>query len=620
MPKRTRPKPEYHTKTKPRMAGRRIGALASIFIGIIVLELIVAITSMRVLGGIRAYIGGESLWAKSQKAAVTELHAYIIERDPIHFQNFRDLLEVNLGDMRARQALDQPTPDVELGRAGLLAGRNHPQDIDMMIALFIHLGELDAMREAIDIWSEADQAIMQLVQVGDQLHRQLQQEPTPEQLSDILRQLQAVDQQLTEHEEAFSSVLGELAREVESMAILILIIAVVLLGFSAIFAALWTYRFLLRTFEQRAQIERSLQGQQRLESLGRMAGGVAHDFNNLMTAVLGFTELIQDKVGPNSAIESELGEIEHAGKRATELTQKLLAFSRKQFVRSEVVDMNQLVTDAMKMLGPVIGENIETKCELHPVPLPVLGEASQLEQVLVNLMLNARDAMPDGGLLRLETTHQHDGDGHEVATTTVDDTGTGMDEKTRAHAFEPFFTTKPRGKGVGLGLSTAYGVIHQLGGTIRIVDKASPGCRVVMSLPLSQTPAKSRSEQASGQPQPGQGESIIVVEDNPAVLKFSTQVLTEAGYQVCGARSAEQALTMGAFDLLVTDLVLPGLNGHKLAEHMCRTTPELKVLYISGYPADTLKVLGMPKAAPTVLRKPFSGSALLTAVQSQLKA
>lgn len=614
---------------RPASARRRIGLLASVFIGVILLELLVAVGSIRVLAGMRAYIGGESLWAKSQKAAVSELQAYVIDRDPSHYDAFRALLQVNLGGREARQALDRDRPDLERARAGFLAGRNHPEDIDTMVSLFIHLGDYPPLREAIDTWEVADQAIDELLLVGEQLHQRIAAGSLPaEDLAPVLAALQAVDARLTQHEEAFSTIIGDLARRVESIATVILVATVVLLGACSIFAALWTYRLLVSTFAERQRIERSIQSQQRLESLGRMAGGVAHDFNNLMTAVLGFSEIVSKKLGHHSPVKTELAEIQHAGQRASELTQKLLAFSRKQYVRPDVLDLNQLVRDVMKMLSPAIEEHIKPDFQLHPEPLLVLGEAGQLEQVLVNLVLNARDAMPNGGQLVVKTKLDS-GAGHDDqrAVLIVDDNGVGMDDEIKAHAFEPFYTTKPVGKGVGLGLSTAYGVISQLGGTIKIQDKSTQGCQVIVHLPvcdeaLTKPPEETIDKRAESTATEVDG-TVLVVEDDAAVRSFTATILREAGYRVLAAGTAAQAMDI-AHDadcepqVLITDLVLPDIDGYTLAKRLINTWPQLKVLHISGYPADTLQALGGSPSDPGVLRKPFSRNALLTAVAATL--
>ena len=397
-------------------------------------------------------------------------------------------------------------------------------------------------------------------------------------------------------------------------------------------------RYALRTWQAARLLhdrEEQLRHAQKMEAIGRLAGGVAHDFNNLLTAIIGYTDLVAERLGPLDASARDVAEIRKASERASALTRQLLAFSRKQFLDPTILDLNETVSGLLDMLPRVIGEHIHTTARLAPRLSRVEADASQLEQVLVNLVLNARDAMAAGGDLTIETADVTlDGDRIAAENLTVapgdyvmlavTDTGVGMDASTRAHAFEPFFTTKPKGKGTGLGLSIVYGIVDQSGGGVAVLSAPGEGTSVRIYLPVTEAVQDVRREavRLSGD---GGTETVLLVEDNDAVRDLAVRALRRRGYTVYEAASAEEAIEWWKSSgvtphLLVTDVVMPGLSGPNLAARLLQENPQLRVLYMSGYTDDATAVQGAFWGGVPLLQKPFRPAALAERVRLALDA
>ena len=394
-------------------------------------------------------------------------------------------------------------------------------------------------------------------------------------------------------------------------------------------------RYAIRDWRaERALREREdqLRQAQKMEAIGRLAGGVAHDFNNLLTAIIGYADVIVERDETDETTRREVGEIRKAADRAASLTRQLLAFGRKQFLRPVVLDLNETVTGLLQMLPRVIGENMQTLPRLAPHLARVKADPSQMEQVLVNLVLNARDAMPLGGTITIETTNVYLTEESIAAeamalepgqyvTLAVSDTGTGMDAATRAHAFEPFFTTKPQGKGTGLGLATVYGIVDQTGGAIAIKTALGHGTTVRIYLPSVSAPADRREPEPMVAKTSGH-ESILVVEDNDAVRELAIVTLRQRGYDVMEASCAEQAIDLIAHgarpQLLLTDVVMPGLSGPNLAARLLQQNPRLRVLYMSGYSEDAAAEHGAFWGGMPLLQKPFTSGQLAERVRIAL--
>ena len=372
---------------------------------------------------------------------------------------------------------------------------------------------------------------------------------------------------------------------------------------------------------ERRSLQKQLVESQRLESVGRLAGGVAHDFNNLLTAILGNKELALTYISEDHPSAQFLDEIERAGSRAADLTRQLLAFARRQVVEPKVVDLNKLTHDMDKLLRRVIGAQVDLATSLAPDLGATKVDPTQFEQVIMNLAVNARDAMPNGGRLTIETAnveldeeyagiHPQARAGRYVMMA-VSDNGIGMDELTRASIFEPFFTTKDRAKGTGLGLSTVHGIIHQAGGHIWVYSEPNRGATFKVYLPRTDEPVQVVQPMTRNTPVPRGIETILLVEDERQVRELLATGLRNQGYRVLTAGDGQEALAMagvedGAVDLLVTDVVLPLMNGRELALKLTERRPELPVLYISGYAEEAVVHQGVVDAGVAFMSKPFT--------------
>ena len=383
--------------------------------------------------------------------------------------------------------------------------------------------------------------------------------------------------------------------------------------------------------------EEQLRQAQKMEAIGRLAGGVAHDFNNLLTAIIGYTDLVKEKLEPTDPVAHDVGEIRKAADRAAALTRQLLAFSRKQFLSPEVLDLNVIVTGLLPMLPRVIGEHIETTTSLAPDLRRVKADPSQMEQVVINLVLNARDAMTMGGHLAIETQNvQLDEDRIAMERLNLDpgayvmlgirDSGSGMDAQTRDRVFEPFFTTKAKGKGTGLGLPTVYGIVDQSGGAISMDTAVGRGTSIRIYLPVTSSKEEpERPEPPASTTANGGTETLLLVEDNDAVRELAVHALRKRGYTVHEARNAEEAIEWSMTSrikpsLLVTDVVMPGLSGPNLAARLLQENPRLKVLYMSGYTDDATAVHGAFWGGVPLLQKPFTPAQLAERVRLALDA
>ena len=384
--------------------------------------------------------------------------------------------------------------------------------------------------------------------------------------------------------------------------------------------------------ELRDSQERYMQAQ-KLESIGRLAGGVAHDFNNLLTVINGYSEIVLGKLEAGHPARQHVKEIRKAGERAASLTQQLLAFGRKQMIRPRPIDLNSVVRECEKMFSRLLGEDIELIARLGTGPAMTLADPGQINQVLMNLVVNARDAMPDGGRLIIETdvveVDTQSAAGRPEVTPgpavrlTVSDNGHGMDESTREHIFEPFFTTKGLAQGTGLGLATVYGIVKQSHGWIRVQSEPGKGSSFEIYLPrIAGTDAVPESADAG--PPPSGSETLLVVEDQEEVRAFAVSALAAFGYHVLNAADADEALELsqrypGPIHLLVTDVVLPTMNGRELAERMKAARSEVAVLYTSGYTADVIAHRGVLDQDLAFLPKPYTAEAIAGKVREMLK-
>jgi CheY-like chemotaxis protein len=363
-----------------------------------------------------------------------------------------------------------------------------------------------------------------------------------------------------------------------------------------------------------------------MEAVGRLAGGVAHDFNNLLTAIIGYAELISTRVTSNTLAKQNADLIRKAGEQAAALTRQLLAFSRKQILQPKVIDLNVLVVEMERLLRRVIGERFDLQSHPDAEIGRVKADPSQIEQVVLNLGVNARDAMPQGGELIIRTTNVQldETAASQVSTSlrpgnyvmlSVTDTGAGMDEETKAHIFEPFFTTKGPGKGTGLGLATVYGIVRQTGGGISVESEPGQGSTFRIYLPLEMAPIDYTKSAPTPVEKSDNFETVLVVEDEEIVRELVCAVLEEQGYNVLCAADGLEALNLaenfdGTIHLLVTDVIMPHMNGHELAAKLSRIRPDMKVLYVSGYSDTDIGDHGVLDPRFELLQKPFTPQTL----------
>lgn len=420
--------------------------------------------------------------------------------------------------------------------------------------------------------------------------------------------------------------------------------------------------------QQAAKLQKRLDETYRLEGLGRLAGGVAHDFNNLLTCILGYSRGIYQDLETSSPIREDIKEVIHAAEGAAHLTKQLLAFSRKQIIKPQIIDLSDLVSNLERMLSRIIGEDIDFKVDIKNKNNLIEADPSQIEQVIINLVANARDAMPSGGILTATVDHaslkepesleKYGLEGGDYVSLTVSDTGHGMEPETRSRVFEPFFTTKERGKGTGLGLATVYGIVKQNGGAIHVYSTPGKGTSFCVHLKkvaqngngdpensvktffdgnrakqrdshAKVTEMPSEAKQKIRMPQINSIATILVVEDEEMVRRVTTRILRGQGYRIIEASSGEDALQkvsdlgqngelVRQVDLLLTDVIMPGMSGKALADDLTKRDPFLKVLFMSGYSGDAIAKHGILNPEISFLEKPFTAETLIKMVRSLL--
>ena len=390
----------------------------------------------------------------------------------------------------------------------------------------------------------------------------------------------------------------------------------------------------------RKQLRDQLVRSQKMEAFGQLAGGVAHDFNNFLTTILGYSDLLLNELGIKGSTAKHISEIRNAGKRASALTGQLLAFSRQQPLEGRVLEVNSLVGNTERSLLRLLGDNISVECHLHTAgnPAHIKVDPNQVTQIILNLALNARDAMPDGGRLTLATgTLRITGEGQprdcteelppgEYALINVTDTGTGMTEETKAHLFEPFFTTKDDGHSSGLGLATSYGIVRQSGGYICVDSQLGKGTMVTIYFPRVPAPPALSYKKPGGTKSPTGTETILVLEDDVSVRHLSVRVLRSLGYEVLEAATGDDAQRLITFDrkkkihLLLTDMVMPQMSGKDFADWLRQESPRTKVVFISGYLDESLLPPDRQDQEMFFLSKPFDPEQLATKVRDALDA
>jgi PAS domain S-box-containing protein len=385
---------------------------------------------------------------------------------------------------------------------------------------------------------------------------------------------------------------------------------------------------------ERKHLEQQFLQAQKMEAIGRLAGGIAHDFNNLLTAIIGYSQISLARLHSQDPMRKDIEEVESAGQRAAALTGQLLAFSRKQVVQPQVLDLNTVVTGLTKMLQRLIGEDVELETSLDPDAWHVKVDRGQIEQIIMNLAVNSRDAMPEGGKLTIETSNvkldEEYAGGHIDASPgphvmlAITDTGSGMDKETESRIFEPFFTTKEQGRGTGLGLSTVYGIVKQSGGSIGVYSEPGRGTTFKVYLPRVEESVDAMARKLQDDCARGT-ETVLLVEDSDTVRKLARKLLEEDGYTVLEASGGDDGWQIseqhnGPIDLLLTDVVMPGTSGREIAQRLAARRPQMRVLYMSGYTDDAIVRHRVLDATAPFIQKPFTRAALIRKVREVLDA
>lgn len=392
-----------------------------------------------------------------------------------------------------------------------------------------------------------------------------------------------------------------------------------------------------RNVTERRRLEVQLRQAQKMEAIGRLAGGLAHDFNNIMTVIQAYAHFLRAKVRTDEPLREDIDEICKAAERAEHLTRQLLAFSRKSMVELRQLNLNHLVLDMKNMLGRILGEEVDLEVSDAPSLWPVRADLGQMEQVLTNLVVNARDAMPRGGKLTIETANvdiagetdsaRSDGSPGQYVVLRVTDTGEGMPPEVQERVFEPFFTTKKPGRGTGLGLATVYGIVKQAGGFITLDSEVGKGTRIQVHLPRLRGPSARQSSSPSKPPDAllGGGRVVLLVEDEPALRRAVCRMLEQLGFEVVEAGNGREALekvrqATKPFDLILTDVVMPVMNGKELIDEVHAIHPKLPVVYMSGYTEDAIVEHGVLAPDTVFLAKPFSVDELVAKLRQVLSA
>jgi two-component system, cell cycle sensor histidine kinase and response regulator CckA len=387
----------------------------------------------------------------------------------------------------------------------------------------------------------------------------------------------------------------------------------------------------IEDISERRAMEMQLRQGQKMEAIGRLAGGIAHDFNNLLGVIIGYSDLVLEQIGRDSSLHNPVEQIKKAGDRASALTRQLLAFSRQQVLETKVLDLNTIIDEMAKMLPPLLGEHIELQTSLAPTLGRVKADEGQIEQVIMNLAVNARDAMPEGGRLRIETRNSHLDEEFaarhqptipgDYVMLIVSDTGSGMDAQTQAHIFEPFFTTKEQGRGTGLGLATVYGFVKQSGGYVWVQSEPGIGSTFTIYLPLAYEAVLRTETGDGGTAQVRGAETILLVEDEESLRTLTRSQLEESGYTVLEANCGSEAIRIarqhrGPIHILLTDVVMPGMNGRVVAANMAASRPETRVVYMSGYTG--FSDYGLTNLDAVMIQKPFTRHVLLQRIREAI--
>jgi signal transduction histidine kinase/ActR/RegA family two-component response regulator len=612
--------------SSPSLPERQAAGAFALVVAIIVILFGLAYLSIDTLSAARAYVGGEGLWSKAQKDATYYLVRYAGSGDPAAYEAFRQYLEVPLGDRVAREELERPRPDPARVRTGFLLGRNHPDDVNRMGTFFRRFRHLSFVDEAIGIWAAGDAVIGELSAAGSRIHDQVAGgHPDRAAIAVELNRVHRLSLRLTALEDAFSGTIGAGARWAAAVALALIGLTAMVLAAIAGAAQRRAVRRVRAAEAARQALEQQLLQAQKMEALGQLTGGIAHDFNNLLTVILATANLIEEKLPDAPAgPRADMVDLKRAARRGAEMIRKLMAFSRSSQTQLRPIAPAEVVRAAGGMLLRILPEHIAVEISVADAVPPILSDPASLEQVLLNLATNARDAMPGGGTLTIAvSTDPPRAGGPSWVVIEVRDTGSGMDPGTRDRMFEPFFTTKPPGQGTGLGSTMVYGIVKQHGGTIEVDSTLGRGTTVRLRFPAAPVGQLRRSGPQAA-PDGAERALILLAEDETALRRAAARILEGKGYEVLAAGDGEEALALARehrrrLSLLLTDVVMPKMGGPALYQALRDEGVEVPVLFMSGYAGTDMPGSSpVPEGAP-FLPKPWDASELLQRIALVLR-
>jgi len=579
-----------------------------------------------VLDAVRAYVAGEGFWSKGQKDASFHLEHYGEGFDPQEFMMFHKGLEPSLGDRKARLALQSDPPDLEKAREGFLEGRNHADDIDGMIFLFINFGEVSYMKKAIAIWTEGDGLIDELIDLASAIDAEVRAEkPDREKIRRLLDQADQVSTRLSELEDRFSSTLGDAARWIRDLTGNLMIGTALILLMIGTALSRQIIHGIRQTQSELKKMEEQLRHTQKMEAVGTLIGGIAHDFNNSLAAMKGNIYLAQTySEGSDARLREKLQNLDSLNDHSAEMVRQLMTFASKDIVRKRPLSLNALIRSHQRLTSSILPENISLNLQLCDDDLWIHGDETQLQQVFLNLLKNAVDAVESVASPEISITlswFKPDKTHFEkcvemgeilAAHIEVRDNGSGMDREQLDHIFDPFYTTKEVGEGTGLGLSMVYGSMKTHNGCIDVSSERGQGTCVHIYLPIEEKVSgkSGASDQKSEAIDPG-SVTLLLVDDDQAILSICSESLEAVGYRVICAGDGKDALEIfreksSLIDVLVTDVRMPRMGGFKLAEHARMLKDDLPIIVITGYDPQRANVPEELKQNSVILTKPFA--------------
>jgi len=641
-----------------RVLPRRV-ILVLLFPAIIATLLALVAAGLTVSSTVRAYVGGESLWSKGQKRAVEHLYRFAITRNDTDYAQYERALSTPLADRRAREELQSPRHNLDTAAAWFVAAQNHPADAKNMARLFFWLHDVPPLSTAIAIWTAGDARIDTLRQAALTL-RTVVRAPSVDTAAYhfALTRIARGDAELTRLEDDFSTTFGNGARFMSSAIIIVAVFVGALLAWvgMAVAARLWRqereaaeterrrdaeFRALRETSNKALEeSEAQLRQAQKMEAIGRLAAGIAHDFNSLLTVIGAALDLTLRDTPPDAGVPLELvHNAKKAADRAALLTRQLLAFGRQQIAQRRVLDLPDVVADMRGMLAPLIGEHVHITTTFEPDTPAVFADPGQIGQIVLNLVANARDAMPHGGTISITTRRVARADSGELrsanaiagettwAVLEVCDTGEGMDPETKARSFEPFFTTKHDRRGTGLGLSVVYGIVSQNNGQIEVDSVPGAGTTFRIFFPAAGRPRVTGEGHRDGERGATRGhETVLLVEDEESMRSLALHSLSRQGYVVLSAANGVEALHYidkwqdEPIHLILSDIVMPQMDGIQLARELDKRGIDVPVVFMSGYTNDAGDIADVRDGHAKFLAKPFTIQQLSEIVRQTLDA